>query len=100
MDVQNRLRAFAQTCAEYRMAQVRRSLRDALHRIQPRRRARAQALELRKDVPHPVRSLAAAPDLRERGGIVVVLRRDEALEVVRIVRRHLNAASAASSPAS
>src|SRR5688572_12096361 len=51
-----------------------------------RRRARSQPVELRKDVPHPMGLLPAAPDFRERCLIVRFLRAHETVQVVRIVR--------------
>src|SRR5262249_4485215 len=52
-------------------------------------RAEPQAVELRVDVPHPVRPLPAGTDLGQRLGIVVLLRSHEAAQVVGVVRvRH------------
>jgi hypothetical protein len=43
------------------------------------------AVQLRKDVPHPVGALLAAPDFREGTLVVVRLRLQEAVQVIRVV---------------
>ena len=85
LDAECGLGALHQPRTEDGMAEIRLGLREALDRESPRRRAEAQTLELRKDVPHPMRPLPAAPDLCQRRCVVVPLRLDEALQVVRVV---------------
>src|SRR5207245_6176075 len=55
-------------------------------RVPPRGRTEPQPVELRKDVPHPVRVLPTAPDFGQRELVVFLLRLHEAAQVVRIVR--------------
>jgi hypothetical protein len=59
---------------------------DRVHLRQP---AVAESGDLREDEPHPVALLAAGPQLVERleVGVVVVLRLDEALEVVAVAEQ-------------
>src|SRR5258708_17204003 len=52
----------------------------------PRGRAEPEALELGKDVPHPVRSLPAASNFRHRLFVVALLRLKETSQVVRVAR--------------
>ena len=46
-----------------------------------RHRAVAQPLQLRKDKPHPVRTLAPRPQLGQRAGVTVGLGLHEAVEL-------------------
>ena len=56
-DTERRLGALHQPRPENRVIQVRLSLRDALDRVPPGRRAEPQPINLREDIPHPVRAL-------------------------------------------
>src|SRR4051812_43372439 len=64
------------------MGEERPRFRHALHGVMFRCRADAEPIELREHVPHPMRLLAAAPDLGQRPLVIVVLRVDEALELI------------------
>src|SRR5262245_13034285 len=68
------------------MSQVRPSLLDTLERVELCGRAESQSVELRKDIPHPVRAFLAAPKFREGSRVVVFLRLHKATQIVRIVR--------------
>src|SRR5262249_26833709 len=68
------------------VVQIRPGLRDALDRVPFGGRAEPQPVELRKDVPHPMRLLPAPPDLGECLFVVVLLRLHEAVQVVRVAR--------------
>src|SRR5258708_32323638 len=52
----------------------------------PRWRAEPEALQLGKDVPHPVRSLPAASNFRHRLLVVALLRLKETSQVVKVAR--------------
>ncbi len=73
------------------MFEVRPGFLDAFDRVALRGRAERQSVELREDVPHPVRALLSAGDFRERSFVIVLLRPDEPAEVVWVV--HDNALS-------
>jgi len=81
--------AFGQPRAENRVGQVGPGLGQRADRVQPGRRAVAQAGDLREDEPHPVAGLAAGPQLG--GGAVVgaagVLGGHEPLQIVGVVGR-------------
>src|SRR5690242_14011252 len=51
----------------------------------PRRGARSEPLQLRKNEPHPVAALAPGGELSQHAGVHTLLGRDEAREVVGIV---------------
>src|SRR5829696_8399197 len=66
------------------MGKVGGRLRSAPDRVLLRHRTHAQAVELREDVPHPMRTLAAAVDLCQRIGVIVRLRLQEPIEIERV----------------
>src|SRR5262245_32543994 len=86
LDGQRRLRTLDEPRPEHGMGEVRARLVEALDRVALRRRAEPEAGDLGKDEPHPVRALAAAPDLVQGRLVDRGLGTDETLEVVRIVR--------------
>jgi hypothetical protein len=67
------------------MGKVCLGLGQRLDRVMLGRRTEAQTVELREDVPNPVRLLAAAPDLGEGLIVIVCLRLYETAQVVRVV---------------
>jgi hypothetical protein len=67
------------------MTEIRSGFFDALDRIVLRGGAERQPVDLREDVPHPVRALAAAADFRERLVVVGFLSVDETAEVERVI---------------
>src|SRR6476619_2082724 len=67
------------------MLQERFGLARAADRVESRRRARTEPVELREDIPHPVRALVARLELRQCCFVVARLRLDEATEVVTIL---------------
>jgi len=83
--------AFGQPGTEHRVPEVGPGLSQRGDRELPRRRAAAQALDLREDEPHPVAHLPARAQFGDRAPVraVRVLRGREPLEPVRIV--HVNA---------
>ena len=66
------------------MREVRVGLFDALDCVVLGGGTECQSVELREDVPHPVRTLPAGRDLRERVCLLVHLRLHEAAQVVRV----------------
>jgi hypothetical protein len=67
------------------MGQIFAGFIQVLEGVIPRCRARAQARELREDVPHPVRAFAAAADLGQGALEVVLLRTQKTREPVRVI---------------
>jgi len=85
-DAHHRLGAFQQTGTEHRVAQVCLRLRGAPDGVLPGGRAESKAVELREDIPHPMRPLQALKDLRERLLVGLFLRPNETSQVVGVVR--------------
>ena len=67
------------------MSQIRFRFRETLDRVPLRQSAVSQTGDLRKDVPHPMRPLAAASNLGERSLIVCILCSDKPLEIEGVV---------------
>ena len=84
LDAEGRLPAFQQPRSEDRVFEVRPGLLDALDRVVLRGWTERQPVELRKDVPHPMRALSAADDFRQRPFVVPFLRSHEPAQVVRV----------------
>src|SRR5688572_14898614 len=61
-------------------------LRETSDGVPLRSRARPQSLVLREDVPHPVRTLPAAPDLRQGLLVIILLSLNETTQPVGIRR--------------
>lgn len=58
---------------------------DARDRVTPRRWARAESGELRKDIPHPVGALVPVADFGECSIVIAFLRFDESMQMMQIV---------------
>src|SRR5512140_3302187 len=67
------------------MAKVALRLVQALDGIEPCRRAVPQSIDLREDIPHPVRALLAASHLLQSALVDAFLRAEEAVEIVGII---------------
>src|SRR5215510_7543600 len=79
--------ALSQTRPEQWMREKRLRFGQALHRVLLRGWADPETVELREDVPHPVRHLPAASDLGQGCFVVMLLSAHEALQIVRIDHR-------------
>lgn len=90
IDREHRLGARDETRTEDRMPQIRARFVEAADRVALGRGAQPEPGELRKDVPHPVRSFSAACDFLERTRVIRFLRSYEALQIKSIgsCRRH------------
>src|SRR5207248_86935 len=86
LDAEGRLDALDQPRPENWVVQVCLSFRDALDRVPPGHRAGPEPIELREDVPHPVRGLPTAHDLGEGLFVVALLLLHEAAQVMWIAR--------------
>lgn len=64
------------------MVEIRPRFVERGDRIALRRGAPAEARDLGKDEPHPVRALGAASDLRERRLVYAILRVHESVEIM------------------
>src|SRR5262249_52368505 len=80
----NRAKTLRQMLPQNGMSQISLSFGDALDREMLGGRAEPEAIELGKDVPHPMRLLLATLDLAERLFVVAFLRVEEAAQVVRV----------------
>src|SRR5262245_61698644 len=99
LDVQHCIRDLLQSCTENRMGEIGARLSERGDRISLRHGTLAKAGELREDVPHPVRTFAAAPDLCERTFVIALLGTNEALGIERIGPSGRNASSTLPAPA-
>lgn len=79
---QQHVDALAQPRTQNRVIEICRGFRWTLDRVMDRCRTKAQAVELREDVPHPVGSLLSDRDLVQGRLIIPFLGIYEALQVV------------------
>src|SRR3954470_24952106 len=84
-DTQSGFRALQQALAKYWMRQVRFRLGQTPYRIAPGGSACAKPLELRIDVPHPMRRLFAGLDFGKHAIVLALLSRDEPREIIGVV---------------
>ena len=78
------MHAFHEPSPENGMSKILPSLIQALDGIMPCCGAVPQSVDLRKNVPHPVRALQAAPQLGKGAVIDPFLRADEAVQIIGI----------------
>ena len=69
------------------MREIRACFVGAFDSVAPRHGAKPQPIDLRKDVPHPMRALAPVLYLRQGTFVIVLLRQEKAVEIVRIIHR-------------
>src|SRR5207253_6675587 len=84
LEADDRLGALQQPRPEDRVIEVGPGLVETLNRVALGGRAESEPIDLREDVPHPVRALPAARDFRERRLVVALLGLQETAEVIRV----------------
>jgi len=81
---QQRFGARHQAGTENRVSQVGSRFLEAPDGVFPGHRAEPQAIQLGKDIPHPVRALPAPLEFGQGRGVIALLRFEKAIQIVRI----------------